>query len=418
VRKPAIPLIALVAMLAGVVFAGDLSAAPTTKQKLQAKQAQAQSVLGQVNALDRRFEASVEAWHGAQYELQTTHAELLKDRRTLGVAERRRRAAVARVRARLVALYEGAGDPTTLGIFLGSSSVSELLDRLDAAKQVAAADHLLAVQTTAARDRYAALARRTAALEQQRRADVEQLAAQRQRIGSMLGERKRLLASVQGEVTQLRAQEQHEQRVLAAQARARLAAAQAAAEREAAARAQAAKDRAAEAKAATAPVPAPAATPTTTAAEAPPTTTTVPPVTTAPDPTTTAPAPAPAPPAVSSAGAGHPEAAAIALRYLGIKYTWGGSTPAGGFDCSGLVMYVYAQLGISLPHYAAAQFGMGTPVARSDLQPGDLVFFDNLNHVGIYIGGGQMVHAPQTGDVVKITPLSQFGAGYVGARRI
>jgi cell wall-associated NlpC family hydrolase len=219
---------------------------------------------------------------------------------------------------------------------------------------------------------------------------------------------------VQGEVTQLRAQEQHEQRVLAAQARARLAAAQAAAEREAAARAQAAKDRAAEAKAAAAAAPAPA----TTAAEAPPTTTTVPPVTTAPDPTTTAPAPAPAPPAASSAGAGHPEAAAIALRYLGIKYTWGGSTPAGGFDCSGLVMYVYAQLGISLPHYAAAQFGMGTPVARSDLQPGDLVFFDNLNHVGIYIGGGQMVHAPQTGDVVKITPLSQFGAGYVGARRI
>jgi cell wall-associated NlpC family hydrolase len=81
-------------------------------------------------------------------------------------------------------------------------------------------------------------------------------------------------------------------------------------------------------------------------------------------------------------------------------------------------MYVYAQLGISLPHFAAAQFGMGVPVARDQLQPGDLVFFDGLNHVGIYIGGGQMVHAPETGDVVKITPLSQFGGSYVGARRI
>jgi len=114
---------------------------------------------------------------------------------------------------------------------------------------------------------------------------------------------------------------------------------------------------------------------------------------------------------------GHPEAATIALKYLGVPYAWGGATP-GGFDCSGLVMYVYGQLGISLPHYAAAQYGFGTPVSRDQLQPGDLVFFDGLNHVGIYIGGGEMVHAPQTGDVVKITPLTDFGASYVGARRL
>ena len=81
-------------------------------------------------------------------------------------------------------------------------------------------------------------------------------------------------------------------------------------------------------------------------------------------------------------------------------------------------MYVFAQLGISLPHYAAAQFGMGSPVAKSDLQPGDLVFFDGLAHVGIYIGGGMMIHAPQTGVVVKIEPISDFGNRYVGARRV
>jgi peptidoglycan DL-endopeptidase CwlO len=79
---------------------------------------------------------------------------------------------------------------------------------------------------------------------------------------------------------------------------------------------------------------------------------------------------------------------------------------------------VYAQLGISLPHYAAAQYQLGTPVARSQLQPGDLVFFDGLAHVGIYVGGGQVVHAPRTGDVVKISPISDWGNGYVGARRI
>jgi cell wall-associated NlpC family hydrolase len=118
-----------------------------------------------------------------------------------------------------------------------------------------------------------------------------------------------------------------------------------------------------------------------------------------------------------SPGGGHPQAATIALRYLGVPYKWGGASPA-GFDCSGLVMYVYAQLGISLPHFAAAQYGYGVPVSRDQLQPGDLVFFENLNHVAIYIGGGQVVHAPSTGDVVKISNISDWGNSYVGARRI
>jgi cell wall-associated NlpC family hydrolase len=81
-------------------------------------------------------------------------------------------------------------------------------------------------------------------------------------------------------------------------------------------------------------------------------------------------------------------------------------------------MYVFAQLGVSLPHFAAAQYGFGSPVSRDQLQPGDLVFFENLNHVGIYIGGGQVVHAPTTGDVVKISNLSDWGSSYVGARRV
>lgn len=90
--------------------------------------------------------------------------------------------------------------------------------------------------------------------------------------------------------------------------------------------------------------------------------------------------------------------------------------PASTF--SGLVTYLYAQLGISLPHYAAAQDNSGTPVAGDQLQPGDLVFFDGLNHLGVYIGGGEMIHAPRTGHVVKISPLSDFGNSYVGTRRL
>jgi cell wall-associated NlpC family hydrolase len=214
-------------------------------------------------------------------------------------------------------------------------------------------------------------------------------------------------------VSVLHAQEVREQAELAAQARARLAAQQAALQRAAAARAAAAATAAKQAKAAATPAtPATTTSPTTTQAA----TTTSATTTVAAAPTTTV-APTLPTAVTTPAAGGHPEAATIALRYLGIRYVWGGASPS-GFDCSGLVMYVFAQLGIPLPHFAAAQFGMGSPVARSDLQPGDLVFFDGLNHVGIYIGGGEMVHAPQTGDVVKIEAISDFGSGYVGARRI
>jgi cell wall-associated NlpC family hydrolase len=221
----------------------------------------------------------------------------------------------------------------------------------------------------------------------------------------MLDERKRLLAGVQSEVAQLEAEkaaaEQARQAKLRAEARARLAAEERALKaQQAAAAAAAARAKAATTPTTTAAAPTPAAPP-----PAAPTTTTTPATTTEPVPTI-------------PAGPGHPEAATIALRYLGIPYLWGGASPATGFDCSGLVMYVYAQLGIQLPHYAAAQYQLGTPVDRSQLQPGDLVFFDALDHVGIYIGNGQFVHAPQTGDVVKITALSDFGDAYVGARRI
>src|SRR5207247_10888500 len=108
----------------------------------------------------------------------------------------------------------------------------------------------------------------------------------------------------------------------------------------------------------------------------------------------------------------------IAMRYLGVPDVLGGASPS-GFDCSGFTMYVYAQVGVSLPHNAAMQYGYGSPVSRENLAPGDLVFFDGLGHVGLYIGGGQFIHAPHTGDVVKISSMTGwYASSYVGARRL
>ena len=107
----------------------------------------------------------------------------------------------------------------------------------------------------------------------------------------------------------------------------------------------------------------------------------------------------------------------LARRFVGVTYVWGGESPASGFDCSGLVRYVFGRLGVSLPHNAAAQFGYGRPVSRGSLELGDLVFFSALGHVGIYMGHGRFVHAPYSGARVRVEPLRYHGR-YDGARRI
>jgi cell wall-associated NlpC family hydrolase len=122
-------------------------------------------------------------------------------------------------------------------------------------------------------------------------------------------------------------------------------------------------------------------------------------------------------PRPSSRGA---RVASIATRYLGVPYRWGGSSPSTGFDCSGFVMYVYRQVGVSLPHNAAMQYRHGRAVSRGSLRRGDIVFFNGLGHDGIYLGGGRFIHASSSGDVVKISRLSEgwYSSRYVGARRL
>ena len=113
------------------------------------------------------------------------------------------------------------------------------------------------------------------------------------------------------------------------------------------------------------------------------------------------------------------EVVRYARTFIGVPYRFGGASPRSGFDCSGLVTFVYRHFGISLPRYTVAQFAEGRHVLRQRLRPGDLVFFLGLEHVGLYIGRGRFIHAPHTGARVRIDSLHGWWRGQLtGARRV
>jgi cell wall-associated NlpC family hydrolase len=108
-----------------------------------------------------------------------------------------------------------------------------------------------------------------------------------------------------------------------------------------------------------------------------------------------------------------------ARRFLGVRYSWGGTTPRTGFDCSGFVRFVYGHFGIPLPHSSFADLVRGHRVPRRWLRPGDLVFFAGASHVGIYVGSGRFIDAPHSGTVVSISTMhGWYGSSFYGARRL
>ena len=132
------------------------------------------------------------------------------------------------------------------------------------------------------------------------------------------------------------------------------------------------------------------------------------PATQSPQSSQSASSPQSAPSPSTASGDAAQVAVQAAMEQLGKPYVWGAAGPD-TFDCSGLTLFAYARAGVSLPHYSGAQFNEGRHVSLSELQPGDLVFFEqSLGHMGMYIGGGNFIHAPHSGDVVKISPLSGY----------
>jgi cell wall-associated NlpC family hydrolase len=399
----------LIGVLLVAAIAGSLApAAAATPPALAAKREQARKVLAQIAPLDERLGAITERFDTARVTLGTLRRRVRVEHASLTLARTRYRLAQLRVAKLLVEIYT-SDRPSTLEVMVGAHSISGLIALAEAEDTISRQDNEIAAEAAAARR---TVQLRLQALEADRAAaaaTVRALAGERGQIEHGLAQRRTLLASVQTQIGQIEARQRAEQERLAAQARARLASEQRA---DALARAKALAAEKQAAATTTAPTPAAAPTTTSTAGQ---TTTATAPTTTTPGATTATSTTSPAGPLPS----GHPQAAQIALQYIGVPYLWGGATPS-GFDCSGLVTYVFAQLGIQLPHSAADQYGYGVAVPRAQLQPGDLVFFDNLTHVGIYIGNNQLVNAPDTGSLVRIDSLGEpwYADHYVGARRI
>jgi cell wall-associated NlpC family hydrolase len=352
--------------------------------QIRAQQAHEREVLAEVDQIGSALQVVEDQAWNARERLALVNASLKSNEYKLHVAKGNLRAAQGRLMSRLYSLYVN-GAPDTIDVIAGAHSISELIDRSESAQVLSNQDAALGQQALRFEHSVQKRELQLKQLRSKRAAALAELEAKQREKQSELGREKRLLATIHTTIANLQQQEAARERRLKAEAEARLRAQLEAAQR-------AAAERAAAAQAAQS-----SAQPPTSASS----TGVVPPPVTIP---------------VGSSGAGHPQAASIALQYLGVPYVWGGSSPS-GFDCSGLVMYVYAQLGISLPHYTVAQWSSTIPISSSEMEPGDLVFFDGLGHVGIYIGGGQFVDAPHTGSVVRIDSLSGFGS-FNGARRV
>ncbi len=341
--------------------------------QIRAAQAHERAVMAEVNQIGTRLQVAQDQWWNAKQRLALVDRSLQRNEYRLHVAKRNFKTSQRRLMTRLYSLYVN-GSPSTIEVLAGAHSLSQLINRAESAQAVSNEDAALGRQALNFERSVQRRELQLKKLKQTREQAVRQRSAEKRTVAAELGQQRRLLASIHSSISQLQAQEAAHERAARAAALARLRA-------EEAARAAAAKAAAAAASSSSAPSIVP---------------------------------PPPVNVPTGGTGAGHPQAASIALQYLGVPYVWGGASPS-GFDCSGLVMYVYAQLGISLPHYTVGQWDATEPI--SSPAPGDLVFFNGLGHVGIYIGGGRFVDAPHTGSVVRIDSMSGFG-GYDGARRV
>jgi cell wall-associated NlpC family hydrolase len=323
-------------------------------------------VLAELNELDASLSTANERLNLANVNLERVQDQIRENQRALKVAKHNLRRSEQTIASRLVTLYT-KGETSALEVILGARSLIEVLNRIDTQNRVSTLDAQVISDVKTFRTAVKRHARELRRDRAHARRLVAERAEQKRSFEGQIAQRQQLLSSLNADIERMIAEQQ------AADLR-----------RARAARAAYVEGQARQSQSiGVGVVGATAATPEG---------------------------------AIALPASRYGGAVGVALSFIGTPYVWAGSSPS-GFDCSGLVMYAYAQVGVSLPHSSYALWNMGVAVPSNQLEPGDLVFFSGLGHVGIYMGGGQFVHAPQSGDVVKVSSISSHGS-YVGARRI
>ena len=345
-------------------------AAPTNAA-IRAKRKQADQAQAKLDDLQTQLEMRYEELAQIEDSLQETRQRISITQHQLDEASAQLADSQRQLDDRAMSIYRN-GQVDLVDVFVGATSFQDLITRLDLMRRIGRSDAALVMAVKDARARVAAAESSLEAKEAEQVALRDQARAKQAEYQAAYAQQKAYFATLNGQLKKLIEQERIRQEKLAA-ARAAAAASQL---KEAAAR-NAAKNLTF-------------------------------------DP--------------NKLGPPHPEALAVAKHYLGVPYVWGGTSPA-GFDCSGLVQYSYAKIGISLPRTSREQFKIGAyiPPDRLDLlKPGDLVFFgyngdaSQIHHVGMYAGHGDFIQAPATGDVVRISSLDgriESRGDYVGAVR-
>lgn len=362
-------------LLGSVAGPGSLTspaAAAPSNAAIQAKQAEVAAATERIDELAAQVELASEDYFEALAELESIESSITITEERLAKAQRELDAQQVKLAARANAIYrEGQG--SFLEIFFGVTSFQELVNAFGFMQRVGQSDAEILVGIRKTRAEIAAVQKD---LESQRTvqvAAVKKAADTKKAVDAKLQSQQTFLAGLNSELSTLIAQERARREAAAREAAARAAALAAESDR------NSSSD----------------------------------------DPVTGGRTPS------GSLGSPHPEVVSIARKFVGVTpYVWGGTTPS-GFDCSGLVLYCYREIGINLPRTSRSQYRVGDfiPADRTDLlEPGDLLFFgydrdpDRIHHVAIYSGGGKMIHAPYTGAKVSETYLATR-SDYVGATR-
>lgn len=343
-----------------------ITAPPAFADPVDEKRGEAEQIKQQIAKLDEQLEIAAEQYNEARDRYEKVTKEMRSNEARIAELTAKQQTLQAHLSTRMASMYR-QGPLGVIEILLSSSSFEELATTWDILQKLNEQDAAQVDELKATRAELERAQAELASQQAEAKAQAEVMKSRKAKIGRQLAERSSLLEGVEAEIAQILRDEEE-----AARKRAEAAAAAAAA---AAARASSGSESAAGSQA-----------------------------------------------AATSQG-GNPSKAprssvvSIALSKLGAPYSWGAAGP-GSFDCSGFTMWCYAQVGVSLPHSSRAQIGAGQRVSRSNLAPGDLVFFGTgtIHHVGIYVGNNSYVHAPHTGDVVKVSSLGSR-SDYVGACR-